>query len=151
MYKSRFCKRFVSSLVHKTSTRYLAIGEPSGLTEQYQLLEEEHLSEGLLRVAALPHQELVLTQQTSLFFEIHLKHPSCKKPRARRRRLTSHSLIESMASKSLPCLNLNRTISSACLKSSSSWIRSVDGPAQAFIICWRSKAYLPILWTGFSK
>lgn len=58
--------------------------------------------------------------------------------------LTSHSRSESMARRSLPCRNWNRTMASASCS-------SLKSDLATFISCCSSNAYFPILWTGFNK
>jgi len=50
------------------------VGESSGLAEQYELLEQEHLSQALLAFA-LPHEELVLPQKSALLLQVDVALP----------------------------------------------------------------------------
>lgn len=61
--------------ISPTDLSYLPVRESPGLTEQHEFLEEKYLAQGLLARLPLPHQELVLSQQPSLFLDIHVTVP----------------------------------------------------------------------------
>lgn len=51
---------------------YLPIWESSCFAEEYKILEQEDLTQALLAFS-LPDQELVLPQQSALFFYVYLQ------------------------------------------------------------------------------
>lgn len=55
--------------LHRLRCTHRLIGESPRFTEQYELLEQEHLSQALLAFA-LPHEELILPQKATLLFQI---------------------------------------------------------------------------------
>ena len=104
----------------------------------------------------------------------HTKNSLCLNSRPCSLTLTSQSRKESIAKRSFPWRNWNRTISSAFCSSSKSsntcWLVIFCGDdktslqefqkldkwltwtlAQAFISCCKRRAYLPILCTGFNR
>lgn len=63
-----------TQLAPSLSRTYRPIGKPSGFAEQYEFLEQKHLSQALLAFA-LPHEKFVLPQQSALLLQVNVTLP----------------------------------------------------------------------------
>lgn len=61
-------------MLHAISRTHRLVGESPRFAEQYEFLEQEHLSQTFFAFT-LPHEELVLPQKSALFLQVDIALP----------------------------------------------------------------------------